>query len=70
MEFDELVEHLDDLILLAYNEGFSLMATALSGSRARFVDRRILYGERTSADRQVITAGEVGELDVDKLGDA
>ncbi len=49
MEFDELVEHLDDLIELVRSERFSYFANALNRVRARVDEYDTLYAVRTDA---------------------
>lgn len=49
MTFDELLEHLDDLRLLAESEGFSRLAAELYLGRAVFDARRDLFGVRDAA---------------------
>lgn len=48
MEFDELIDHLDDLIALAQSERFSLFAATLVGARARATGSRDLYSRRAA----------------------
>lgn len=46
MEFDELVEHLDDLIALARSERFGRFADALCVARARVTGSEALFSRR------------------------
>lgn len=48
MEFDELVEHLDDLAQLADSEGFAALAGHLLNVRAIALDRRDVFAERVT----------------------
>jgi len=46
MEFEELVAHLDDLILVAVNEGFPRFAGLLLAARARTIGSYDLFSRR------------------------
>ncbi len=49
MEFDELVEHLDDLIALTRSERFERFAQALEGARQRALGSFPLFSVRDTA---------------------
>lgn len=49
MEFDELVEHLDDLIALVRSERFGRFADALVSARARVTGSAALFSQRGDA---------------------
>lgn len=52
MEFDELLEHLDDLADLAEQEGFGIAAESLRVQRLIFTSARHIFARRptTAAD--------------------